>query len=96
MDFLKSLFRRPSRETRVPTYDEPFAIPKVHRVIIPPKPVNLKGRSIAPRRCSVNQSRISVEDQTSVLLFGSPLDSVKTADTSCNVRYPTTALFKMN
>jgi hypothetical protein len=99
MDFLKSIFRRPSRDTRVPTYDEPFAVPRTRRIVIPPKPGNLKGRSIAPRppegariHRSVNQIRSS-EDQTSVLLFGSPLDSVKTADTVGNVRYPTTALF---
>ena len=98
MDFFRSLFlRRKRSENQVPGYDQPFAMPRTRRIIIPPKPGSMKGRSIAPRTSPMTEANsILSGDQTSILLFGSPLESVKTADTVGNIRYPTTALFAQN
>ena len=102
MDFLRGLFSKRNPKTRdtIPSYDVPFARPAVHRVIIPPKPSNLVGRPIAPRATRpvtvsiANEISVADSADQSVILFGSPLPSIKTVDTvSTGVRYPTNVLF---
>ena len=103
MDYLRSLWRKPSLSTSpsVPSYDVPFATHSVHRIVIPPKPSSMAGKSIAPKYKKPESHMYTQEDavpehsqDVSVILFGSPLESVKTTDTlSTGVRYPTNALF---
>ena len=101
-DLVRLLFRKRRDENEVASYDAPFAAPRVHRIVIPPKPSNLVSRSIAP--CNRTSRSIAPEcirpqssEEVSVILFGTPIESVKTVDTlSTGLRYPTHALFEKN
>jgi hypothetical protein len=105
MDLIRSVFSKRQRPAEcvdsIPSYDVPFARPSVHRIIIPPKPSNLVGKSIAPRSTRQHepvatpaQEVMSSSSDQSVVLFGSPLPTAKTVDTvSTGVRYPTNVLF---
>ena len=104
-EFVRNLFRKRSEKGSVASYDAPFSAPRVHRIVIPPKPSNLVATSIAPPRSVKSFERKSQcipsssarSEEVSVILFGSPIESVKTADTlSTGVRYPTHALFERN
>jgi hypothetical protein len=94
MNIIKSIFKsRKTEDTnRIASFDQPFAIPRTQRIVFPPKPVGLSGKSIAPRQaCKPIQQG---SGDISCILFGAPLESVKTSDSiSTGVRYPTSALF---
>lgn len=95
---MRSLFKSPRRTGKVPSYDVPFAAPRVQRIIIPPKPGHMIGKSIAPKRTSSKKASESKKTSESVneslVLFGAPLETAKTKDTaSTDIRYPTSALF---
>jgi hypothetical protein len=103
MDFFRSLFKRRREDRKVPAYDQPFAFPKVRRIIIPPKPSSMKGRSLAPRSSRTasstrDHSNPQPDQDLSIVLFGRPVESLETQDSSAGcdssgVRYPTVALF---
>lgn len=52
MDYLRSMFRSKKGEKsprKVPIYDIPFVSPSRARIVIPPKPSRISGKSIAPK-----------------------------------------------
>lgn len=103
-DLFRLIFKKPKEKfSGVASYDAPFAAPRVHRIVIPPKPSNLVAPSIAPQHASKRYSSSLSSSplpqvgsgEVSLILFGTPIESVKTVDTlSTGVRYPTHALFE--
>jgi|LauGreDrversion4_2_1035121.scaffolds.fasta_scaffold1255551_1 hypothetical protein len=108
MDKLMAIFssnqsgnRKRARET-VPAYDLPL-LHENRRIVIPPKPPHMSGKSIAPEcagvsKYSVNHYQRPKNDENcdmSNILFGDPIPGIKEPLVSVSsARYPTMALFK--
>ena len=100
MEKLISLFisdsstsRKRRREPMVPSYDLPL-LHENRRIVIPPKPPHMSGRSIAPNFSGVLKNKDENCDMSNIL-FGEPIpDQQSFAVPSTGTRYPTMALFK--
>jgi hypothetical protein len=107
MEKIRSMFtsnqppnRKRGREN-IPAYDAPF-LNENRRIVIPPKPAHMTGKSIAPKYSGVSRKvpeKNNIENcDMSNILFGEPIPSLKQSlcpsSERTSARYPTVALFK--